>query len=137
MTNRIFYLNHAGIFSIPFLGSVLYLLQMYLIKKDLITRIYMSRKKQKLQEKNIRMIKNSKIVFVQSSKFGLMLKNFNGHLVFDVPAIDVQPLTKQELYDLMWTGVFCRTITKRSKIAFKTFVPADFEEYKVPHINIL
>lgn len=131
MVKKYIYLYHCPLLFIPILGEILYSLQFYLLERGLLRTIYISNKKQKLRDKIIKKFDKDIIVVCRSHRFGRLLKDLSAYLVFDETGVKTKSMKKSELYDLMWTLVFCEQITPRAKKSLNTFCPSDYPEFKI------
>lgn len=121
------YLNYSKIPSIPIFGSLFYVLQNSLYTRDVINTLYVSRKETKLQNAVLKLLsKNSSLVISKSFKFGRLLKRLKPQIVLDVTVKNFKNLDQKELYDLTWSLVFASSVTQKTKIALKKFLPENF-----------
>jgi len=126
-STRITYLSYSKIPSIPILGPLFYILQSYLYEKRATNSIFISRRKTGLQKKLLAKIsKSSSLTVCKSPKFGRQLETFDSELVLDISIDRIGGLTQPELYDLMWSLVFAKSVTQKTKKTLDNFIPEDF-----------
>lgn len=68
------------------------------------------------------------IIYCQSYKFARGLYVFHKkELILDTPQVSkVENMQKEELYDLMWSLVFTKFVTEKTKLSLKNFLPSDY-----------
>jgi len=126
-STRITYLSYSKIPSIPVLGSLFYALQSYLYEKGATNSIFISRRKTSLQKKLLAKIsKSSSLTVCKSPKFGRQLETLDSEIVLDISIDRIEDLIQSELYDLMWSLVFAKSVTQKTKKTLGNFIPKDF-----------
>jgi len=124
---RITYLSYSKIPSIPILGPLFYTLQSYLYEKGAINSIFISLRKTNLQKKLLAKIsKSSSLIVCKSPKFGRLLETFDSEIVLDISVNRIEDLIQPELYNLMWSLVFAKSVTQKAKKTLGNFIPKDF-----------
>jgi hypothetical protein len=116
---------------LPFflLDSIFYPLQLKLLDLGLISVFWASAQKSKSRESLFGSIsQNFDAVYCRSLEFGGGLKIFKeGQLVLDISTLkNTRKMGKEELYNLMWSLVFCKFVTKRTKRLLKGFLPDNY-----------
>lgn len=117
-------LRHHWILSIPFLGHVLYLVQLWALNNVTDwTCVFISRKSSSLQKKTMAFLhRHATDIYCYSIKFHTLLKHLKKtNLIFAGRIRDSQDLTKDQLRDLLWTLFFCHSTTPAAKKLLKSF----------------
>jgi len=125
-SSRVTSLSYSKIPSMPILGPLSYTLQSYLYQKGVINSIFISRKETDLQKRLLKKISKSNRVIVKSAKFGRLLKSLSSGITLDISVKDLEKLSQKDLYDLMWSLVLSKYITRRTRQSLKDFVLVNF-----------
>lgn len=131
MPRKKYYLYHCRFLSVPIVGVVIYKLQYYLFSHGFINIIYLSGKESFSRDKLVGLI-NIKLerIFCCSIELENVLKKINSEIILDITLNNLTVLKTAKLYDLMWTLVFCRKVTRRTQISLKKILPEDYPIYK-------
>lgn len=122
-------LYHSRLLSLPILGDFFYLIQIQFLNVGILTIFTASDKKSK--NRNILFKKISKKfnkIYCRSTKFARNLQSFKDkELVLDKPNLKkIGAMDRKELYDLMWSLVFCKSVTQKTKGALRNFLPINY-----------
>lgn len=117
---------YSRILSIPMVGSLIYKLEEILYLKGLTDKLFLSNKSNPLRDLLFEQLNTqAKTFYCRSYRFGRFLSKIKGEIILDIN-INPAKLSVPRLYDLMWTVVYCKTATRRTKISLKDFLPGDF-----------
>lgn len=129
-SNNIIYLRHSSILALPIIGSLVYTMQLMMLKNALTKTIYISRRENSAKGQLMRMFSEKKLVFCQTYKLGNLLEKIKSNIVFDVDTLDIESMSRPQLYELMWTLVFCQSVTIASRKSLNLILPLDFPVYE-------
>lgn len=127
--NNFCLLYYSETLSLPIIGKLTYLIQIRLLDLGILKVFLASNKNSKPREILFKSISNKfGIIYCRSFKFGRNLKFFkNIKLILDMPYVKaVSKMERLELYDLMWSLVFCEWVTKRTKRVLKGVLPLNY-----------
>jgi hypothetical protein len=113
--------------SIPALNYLLYKIEGWLVKSDLIDMVVMSGKATPSFFRLLSILsqKRRRIV-LKSYRFGPALRFFNLRLVLDVEIRDYRVLSKAELGLIMWTLVYVSALSQKAKNSLRFIIPEKF-----------
>lgn len=115
------------LFSLPFFGTVFYKLQNILIGLNIMKSLFISLKNEALAKNMLNKFEAKNLVFIiKSTKLHVLLKNIQNFKILDCPGINIKKMSNDNLYDLMWTLVFCDAITPKTRKVIVKILPADF-----------
>jgi hypothetical protein len=112
------------------LSDLGYLLQISGLKMGLVRAVYVSRRKTNLRQQLLRRLSREKMVFCQTYKLGRALEVVTTRLVFDDTVLNLRNMNKNNLYELMWTLVFCNSVTPQSRKKLKGIVTDEYPTFK-------
>jgi glycosyltransferase involved in cell wall biosynthesis len=125
---------YSGFISGKFPGKILNYFQLIMFKCGLLSTFYLSANNLENANALINSVnKKYDVLYIHNTIFGRGLKILeNKKLVLDLlPGFDLNKLTKNELYDLMWTLVFCKYVTEPTKKKLKPIIPSNFPTIRV------
>ena len=94
-----------------------------------ILKVFLASGKQNNYRKILFKIMSQKFIkiYCRSFKFERDLQNFrNKELILDTRVLKLSNLGEAELYNLMWSLVFCNSVTRQTKDYLKTFLPINY-----------
>jgi hypothetical protein len=130
-SNNVVYLCYSPILSIPIVGDLCYLVQRYVINHNLSKKIYIARGKSLVRSQIVMDLKKNDVVFCQTYKLGSLLEGIKSDIVFDIDDLYLKKMSRSDLYDLMWTLVFCDSVTIACRKSLNNFLPLDFPTHEL------
>lgn len=121
-------LNHAKLFSIPIINNLGYLFQIVMLMKNL-SNVYFASNRQCMYRDILfsHISRKYSRIFCRSLKFGRTLRIFSETtVIINIHRVNLKQLNKHELYTAMWSLVFSKYVTHRSKSALNEILPPDF-----------
>ena len=112
--------------TLPYIGSLLYLLQIIFLRVGFCSLVVICHRDNQWQKKLLSFIPKNAILYCRSATLGRTLVNFQREIVFDDPSIKASAMTTAELYALMWTLLYCASMTRSAKETLSDFVYDDF-----------
>ena len=121
-------ISYSRILSLPVAGEVIYLFQIYLLEHEMIKNIFVSLKPSKYQDELIKRMKNmDSLIVVTSIKLFSLIKIIpRQKLIFDTSTLELSSLTTVELYDLMWTLLFCGSVSRFVKLKLQKIISKNY-----------
>ena len=122
-------LYYSGLMSLPIIGNFAYFIQSLLLNRGIL-KIFLASNKNSKGRKILFKDISQKFNFIYCRSYLLtrelrFLKQEK--LILDTPNIkSPNRMAKEELYNLMWTMVFCRFVERKTKKNLKHFLPQDF-----------
>jgi hypothetical protein len=116
-----------------FFDAILYPLQQKLLAFGLLNVFWVSAKRSKSRQNLLRGISQSfSTIYCRSLEFARDLNIFKeDQLILDIPTLkNTRKMGKEELYNLMWSLVFCKFVTKRTKRLLKSYLPDNYPVIK-------
>lgn len=123
---NIYYLYYSDLLLFPYLRTLLYILQLVLLKMEWSHIVILSYDNNRWQKRLISLIPIHSRLYCRSTRLGRVLSQFKQKIIFDIYPIDFTRLTTAALYDLMWTLVYCEAVTAQARIALANFIWDDF-----------
>lgn len=124
--NEIINIYYNKILSIPLISSFAYLIQIILFKNNLTSNIFVSNKNNHLRNTLLNQLSNPLTIMVKSSNMQNILKKINANKVFDCPAIKLDDQSINSLYQIMWTLIYCDSVTKKTKLLLNKLLPVNY-----------
>lgn len=121
-------LHYLKLLSIPYVGNVLYWLQIRAVKMLRFRHIFASNRNSIARDSLFRILPNMfHTIYCPTFKFGRTLHQFQkANIIFSGTSIRVNTYTRQELHNLMWTLVYCRAVTLSAEYTLHDFLPDDY-----------
>ncbi len=131
-SKTIIWLKYTPLLSLPLIGTFLYIVELFLFKRNLLLSIYLSRKENIYRNLLIKEANHQAIKIICTNyKLAFTLLNFKPPIYLDVNKIKINKLNQNDLYDLMWTLVFCKATTEKTHIYLKGFIPENYPTVKI------
>jgi hypothetical protein len=112
---------------VPVVNYLLYEIEGWLVKKDLVDMVIMSGKATPSFFRLISILsQKQRRIVVKSYNLGPALRFFDSRLVLDVEIRDYKVLSKAELGLIMWTLVCVSALSPKAKNSLKFIVPKGF-----------
>ena len=106
-----------------------YRIQITLLNFNLIKIFFASNKDSKSRRILFRkMSQKFNKIYCKSFKFARDLHFFkNKELILDLYVEKLRKMDKEELYNLMWSLVFCKFVTQKTKSSLRNFLPKNYQ----------
>ena len=122
-------LNYSSFLSRPIIGDFIYNIQILLIRFKWYKIFFASCKKSSSRNYLFKLISQKyKLIYCSSFYLERSLRYFSGSdLILDLPfSKKINFNYKQELYNLMWSLVYCAYVTERTKSIIELILPSNF-----------
>lgn len=128
-----YYLNirHTKILAIPVFNAFIYIIETLLLRVGIISDVWISRAQNIFKDGLIKTINNKqKRIICKSYKLQSVLQEIESNIVLDLETKSLKHLSREDLYQIMWSLVFAKAVTARTKMAVKELIPDDYKVLK-------
>lgn len=125
--NKIIYINHSPVLSLPIVGSLLYYMQFLMIKKRILRNMFISAKDSKQMRRLLKAIPKESRLYCKTYKIGRLLNLVAAPATFDQAGLVLNGMTVDELYALMWTLLYCKNVSERASWGIKNMLPDNYQ----------
>ncbi len=122
-------LNYSFVMALPIVRGTVYLIEIGLLCLGISRSFIASDRTTRLRSMFFQAVaKKYHRVYCTSARFARGLEVFkNNYLILDIPEVEkVSSMRATELYKLMWSLVFSKSVTKRTKAALRGFLPDNY-----------
>jgi hypothetical protein len=110
---------YSKLLSIPVVNTIIYCIEILLLKTMVLHTVFISKKNNFLREKllsELEKIENKNLRITNYKLANLFFTNFSPIILdIEISKVEIEKFTQSEWYDLMWSFVLADQVTKKSQ----------------------